>query len=497
MMTSGSLLDCCGAEERPGTEALGPGPSEGRRRPDRVFLRSLMALALPIAFQQLMLAISSSMDALMLTGVGQDALSGVSLAVQVQFVFNILIGSLTLGMSVLAAQYWGAGDREAVESVLSLVMRYAIAVSLVFTVLTAAVPVQVMSVFTNQPDLIELGARYLRVTSPSFLLTGISQIYLCLMKNTGAASRGTIISTAGVLVHLVLNGALIFGPGPLPALGVAGAAIALVASRCLEFAWSFAHSCRGGNPRVHTDELLRSDPLLVRRFWRYSLPVLGDMIAWGAGFTMYTVVMGHLGSDAVAANSIANIVKDLLVCLCLGLGNGGGILIGAMLGRGDTAGAREAGRWLVRLAIAAGGATGLVILAIRPLVVHGFALTPQADRYLSVMLIICSYYVVGKAINATTISGIFVAGGDTRFGFLCDVVTMWVVVIPLGLLAAFAWDWPVLWVYALLNTDEILKLPAVFWRFRTYRWVRTLTGGSGTVARNDPSTGTPPGESTR
>jgi putative MATE family efflux protein len=442
----------------------------------RPLLRSLAALALPIAFQQFMLAISSSVDALMLGRIGQDQLAGVSLAVQIQFVFNIFIGSLTLGMSVLVAQYWGAGDRDRAQKVLSLVLRYAAGISLLFAAATALAPRVVMSVMTDQPELIAIGADYLRASAPAFVLTGISQIYLCLMKNTGSAAHGMTISVVGVGAHIAGNVVLIFGVGPLPALGVTGAAIALVVSRCLECAWSLLFSLRSGRPRARRQGLVHLQGGLERQFWRYTLPVLGNMIAWGGGFTVYTMLMGRLGADAVAAHSIASIVKDLLVCFCPGLGNGAGILIGGMLGRGETAQAREAGRWTCRLAAGAGAVTGLVIIAIRPLVLHLADLTPQAEHYLSVMLLVCAVYVIGKSINATTVSGIFPAGGDTRFGLVCDVVTMWVVIIPLGALAVFVWHWPVLWVYLLLNVDEILKLPAVMARFRTYRWVRNLTG---------------------
>jgi Na+-driven multidrug efflux pump len=171
-----------------------------------------------------------------------------------------------------------------------------------------------MSVLTDQPELIAIGAVYLRASALAFLLTGATQIYLCLMKNTGAAARGMTISVVGVLVHIALNVVLIFGPGPFPRLGVTGAAIALVVSRLLELAWAYGYSLRPGRPRARWASLLRSQGFLERQFWRYTLPVLGNMIAFGGGFTVYTMLMGRMGTDAVAANSIATIVKDLVIC---------------------------------------------------------------------------------------------------------------------------------------------------------------------------------------
>lgn len=221
--------------------------------------------------------------------------------------------------------------------------------------------------------------------------------------------------------------------------------------------------------------MLRTQRVLERDYWRYCLPVLGNEIVWGGGFMMYTVIMGHLNTDAIAANSIANIVKDLLVCFCLGLGNGGGIYIGNLLGQNRLSNAKETARRLCHLAIAVGALTGGIILLLRPFILHATNLSPRANEYLSGMLIICSYYVIGKSINSTTVAGIFPAGGDARFGLLCDSVTMWIIVIPLGIMAAFTWKLPVLWVYALLNVDEIIKLPAVFAHYRRYRWLRNVT----------------------
>ncbi len=392
----------------------------------REFLRQTLTLALPIAFQQLMLALSSCADTLMLTNVGQNELSAVSLATQFQFIFSLCLAALTLGMSILVAQYWGAGNTNAVERVLAFIMLYAGGLSLVFFALTLLIPETLMSIMTNDATLITIGSQYLRVSSVSYLFIGLSQMYLCLMKNVGAAVTGMTVSTVGVIVHVALNAVLI-------------------------------------------------DVALQKDFWKYSLPVLGNELVWGCGFTMYTVIMGHLGTDAVAANSIANIVKDLLVCLSLGLGNAGGILVGNLLGRNAFDQAKVMGDRLCVLVAAVGVGTGLLIIAARPLALQWAGLTPQATRYLSVMLFICAYYAACGCMANLTIAGIFPAGGDSRFGLVCDASVMWLVVVPVGLLAAFVWKLPVLAVYALLNTDECIKMIPALLHYRKYRWVNNVT----------------------
>lgn len=443
--------------------------------PDREFLGHVFKLALPIAFQQLMLSLSSCADTLMLSGVGQNELAAVSLATQFQFLFSLFTAALTLGMSILVAQYWGAGNRDAVERVLGFVMLYAGMLSTAFFLAALLVPEQLMSIMTNDGTLIMLGARYLRISSLSYLFIGLSQMYLCLMKNTGSAVMGMTVSTVGVIMHVVLNAALIYGIGSLgiPALGIFGAAISTVISRAIELAWSVVATRRG--PYLRLGHVLHPDGPLQKDFWKYSLPVLGNELVWGCGFTMYTVIMGHLGADAVAANSIANIVKDLLVCLSLGLGNAGGILVGNLLGRGDFRQAKAMGDRMCVLVAVVGTATGLLIVAARPLALQWANLTPEATRYLSVMLFVCAYYAACGCMTNLTIAGIFPAGGDAKFGLMCDAIVMWLIVVPVGLLAAFVFKLPVLVVYALLNTDECIKMVPALLHYRKYRWLRNVT----------------------
>jgi len=212
-----------------------------------------------------------------------------------------------------------------------------------------------------------------------------------------------------------------------------------------------------------------------RDYWRYTLPLLINQLGWGGGVTMYSVIMGHLGNDATAANSIANIVRSMIASLCWGIAAGVGIILGGMLGRGELEQAKKAGGSFVRFSIWIGIGSGLVILALTPLVLHVIDLQPGAEHYLKYMMFFAAYYIIGNSLNSTIISGIFPAGGDTKFGMICDVITLWVVVVPLGLLAAFVWKLPVLVVAAILTLDEFVKIPAVYIHYMKYKWVKNIT----------------------
>lgn len=433
-------------------------------------------IVIPIAAQNLLSSLVSASDALMLGGLNQSSLSAVSLATQVTFVIGLFYTALTIGTTILSAQYWGNKQTDKVEDILTIALKYSVAISFIFWMVSLLFPGLLMRVFTNDYKLISLGIPYLQIVSWSYLFMGITQIYLCIMKNTDRTLKSTIYATIALVANLILNGVLIFGLFGFPQLGIHGAALATVIARLIELLFVIRENHKKEVVKIRLRRILNRNQKLTQDFIKYTTPVLANSLAWGCGFTMFSVIMGHLGNDAVAANSIANIVKNIIACICLGIGAGSGIIIGNILGTGDLENAKNVGDKLCKLSIIAGIISGLVILAISPLVVSMSAtLTQEAKKYLQVMLIVCSYYIIGKSINSTVISGIFCAGGDTKFGFICDTITMWVIVVPIGLFTAFTLKLPVLWVYVLLNIDELIKLPAVYKHYKKYQWVKNIT----------------------
>lgn len=441
----------------------------------REFRRKLTSLILPITFQQFMLAVVSASDALMVGVIGQDLLSAVSLASQITFVYNLFLMAMTIGTSMFAAQYWGKGDKDAVERILGIVLRSSMSVSFVFFFAATFLPGLLMRIFTTDPQLIHYGVQYLQIVGVTYLLCGISQVYLCIMKNSGLASMSMLISSAAALLNIILNAVLIYGLFGAPRMEAGGAAAATAIARGVELLWVLAELTKKGRIKIRFAYIRRPDQGLRKDFWHYTLPVLGNELVWGGGFTMYSVIMGHLGTDAVAANSIANIAKNLIASLAGGIGNGGSIMVGNELGAGRLETAKAYGRKLCHIAVVSGILSGIFLLLLSPLVLEITDLSPQAEEYLRWMLAMCAVYMVGKYVNGTTVAGIFCAGGDSRFGFLCDAVTLWCFTVPVGLLAAFVFKWPVLAVYFIVNSDEIVKLPAVYRHYRKYKWLKDLT----------------------
>lgn len=442
----------------------------------RIFYRKLWGLVFPIAIQNLMTALVSASDAFMLGFVSQTSLSAVSLATQIQFVHNLFMLALTIGATTLAAQYWGKGDTDSVEEILAIVLKISMAVSVVFFIAAMFFPEFLMRIFTNDIKLIQAGISYLRIVSVSYLFMGFSQIYLCIMKNSGRTAKSTIYGSVAVVINIGFNAIFIFGLAGFPAMGIAGAALATTVSRAIELLLTIYENMHRSLVCVRLKYIRNSSKKLKKDFWHYTTPVLGNELVWGCGFTMFSVIMGHLGSDAVAANSVANILKNIIACVCNGIGIGAGIIVGNELGKGELERAREYGDRLFKLAVFTGAVSGLILLAVSPVLrIFTGSLSAQAHSYLKNMMYICTYYMIGKSVNATVIAGVFCAGGDTKFGLKCDAVTMWVILIPIGMITAFVLKLPVMVVYFIISMDEIMKLPAVYRHYKKYNWVRNLT----------------------
>ena len=441
---------------------------------NRLFWKKLTPLVFPIAFQQLMSALVSTSDTLMMGLIDQSSLSAVSLATQITFVASLFIFGLTSAGSVLAAQYWGKGTKEDVEQVFAILMRPMVLVGTAFTLASLFVPHLLMRIFTPDPVLIDLGSGYLRAVALSYFLMYVNQSYLTILRNSEQAATATVIGSTGVVINIALNAILIFGLLGFPALGAVGAALATTLTRVVEFIWCILETARPGRIKLKKKYLFGKCSL-EKDFWQHGTILTANNLVWGVGITMGSVILGRLGSDAVAANSIAMTMKNLVNCFCMGLACGGAILVGNELGANNLETAKVYGGKVVRLALLSGAITAVFLISLTPVILSIAELSPVSQGYLKWMIVVCAVNLIGMSNNSAIISGIFPAGGDTKFGFICDCITLWLIVVPLGFLGAFVWKLPIWVVYIFINMDEWVKIPAVFVHYRKYNWVRNLT----------------------
>ena len=442
---------------------------------NREFYGKLNRLALPIALQSLMLAAVAAGDALMLGRVAQNEMTAVSLATQIQFVQNMFVTAATMAGSILGAQYWGKEDRGAIGRIFNIMLRWCGMISLLFFSACEICPELLMRLFSHDPVILDIGSGYLRIAGWSYLLTGISQCYLTTMKVTDHVTPSAWISSAAVVINILLNAVLIFGMFGLKPMNARGAALATTLARIAELALCLIVSSRQDYVRPDWKHILQREKQLGSDFRRQCLPLLGGGLFWGVGFTSYTAIMGHMGTDAAAANAVAAVVRDLICCVCNGVGTAAGIMVGNELGSGNLEKGKAYGIRLRNVSFVIGFASMAVVLLLTPLVTRMVILTDEARGYLTGMMIIMAVYMIGRCVNTVTINGVLDGGGDTVFDMYSLAVCMWGVAIPLALLGAFVFGWPVLLVYACTCLDEVGKIPWVMIRFKKYKWVRNLT----------------------
>ncbi len=440
------------------------------------FYRDITKLTIPIILQNLLSAAVNSADVIMLNYVGQAHISAVSLAAQYASILFMVFYGLGTGVTMLSSQYYGKGEMRAIHAVEGIAMRFSLVVAALFAAAAMFAPQVMMRVFTPDPELISIGAQYLRNISIAYLCWGVIEIYLATLRSIGRVMITTVLNTFAFTLNIFLNAVFIFGLFGAPKLGAAGVALATSISRLLELVLCIIVSARSKDVKLNLRYMLIHNPVLQKDFMKMAMPALLNDISWGLAFSMYSVIIGQfLGSDMVAANSFASLARNLGTILAFSVASGGSILLGHIIGENRLEDADTAAKNIMTLTILFGAIGGVIILAAMPIILNFADLTPAGKGFLRTMLFINSYYVMGAAVNTTLIAGVFRAGGDSRFGFICDTIDMWCYAVPLGFFTAAVLKLPPMWVYFLLCTDEFVKWPWVIGHYRSKKWLRNIT----------------------
>lgn len=439
------------------------------------FNRTMVRLAVPFILQNLITTAVSSADVIMLGFVSQDALAAGSLANQIMFILNLVYTGLSSGVIMLAAQYWGKQDTLTIERIMGIGMRISILISTIFFILAFFSPSLLMRIFTNEEALIATGAPYLRVVSFSYLFMSISQVYLCTMRAIERVTFATFANGSALTLNIILNAVFIFGIFGAPKMGILGVALATSIARGIELSICLLDNIGSRIIHFRVSTLWESNKVLFSDFLKYSLPAFGNEVVWGVAFSMYSVIMGHLGSDIVAANAVVVVARNLGTVACFGIANAGTILLGKTIGEGHMDTVKADASRFCRITFISGIFGGILIFLLRPLFLNMADLTQTAQGYLNIMLFINMYSVVGQAMNTAVICGVFRSGGDSKWGFICDTIDMWAYAVPLGFISAFVLKLPPMWVYFLICTDEFVKLPFVYKHYKSYKWLKNIT----------------------
>lgn len=450
------------------------------RMPRKGLYKEFSILVIPIIIQNLISASVSSADVVMLGMVGKTELSAASLAGQLQFILLIINFGIGSGLTVLASQYWGKRDTKTLSKIMGIGFIVAFFIAAGFFIAAFFFSEGVMRIFVGEnEELIALGESYLRFVSFSYLFMSISQVYLTMLKSMERVKFSSAVSIFTLFVNISLNAVLIFGLFGAPKLGVAGAALATSIARGIEIFICFIDSRRQRVLPVGLRDIFSIKKVLVFDFVRYSLPALINDVMWVLAYSFYSVIMGHIGSDMVAANSVVGVPMGLVSTVGFAIAGGSSILLGKELGQNRIEEAKRDADSIFLFTFLLTVAGAVVMILAKPIIMY-FAgrmndITPTALDYLNQMIYINAVYQMGQVINTLLIASFFRAGGDSRFGMIIDIITMWCFAVPVGYLAAFVFKLPPMTVYIIMKLDEFVKMPVEFRHYKNKKWLKNLT----------------------
>lgn len=445
---------------------------------EKTFYKSFMILALSLALQNLLTYGVNMMDTLMLGRYSQNAMGGVSLCNQIQFLLQMLVVGAGEGAVVMGSQYWGRKKLEPIPHIIGVALRFGGALAVLLFILVFGWPNQILSLLSNDPAVIAEGAKYFSIIRYTYVIFTITNILVASLRSIGVVRIGYMISGSTLVINVCLNYLLIYGNLGFPEMGVRGAACATLIARCVELIiviWFLKY--RENVLNLNLRKLLHIDTSYVHDYMKVSLPVLINQALWGVAQMVQTGILGHLGGDVTAANAISVQVYQVLSVVCYGAASAAGIVVGRTIGEGNEKKLHPLVTTLQVLFLSIGLCSGLAIFLLRGpiLAAFGGTLTENAYRLSRQFMLVLAITTVGTSYQMACDNGIIRGGGDTAFSAKMNLISMWGIIVPFSAMAAFWWKCPPVAVFFLLKWDQLYKAIPVGIRLHSWKWVKKVT----------------------
>lgn len=444
---------------------------------DKIFLKAMLAIALPIALQNLITSSLNMVDTLMITTLGQTSIAAVGLANQFFFFYILIVFGINSGTSIFIAQYWGKEDIKSIRKVLGLAVSLSAAMGVIFTIIAFLFPQLIMRILIDEPAVIKIGSDYLRIVALSYIPTSVSFAYSVALRTTGKPNIPMKISAISFVTNTFFNYILIFGKFGIPAMGVKGAAWGTVIARFVEIGVTlYAVYSKNGVLAAKFSELVSWNRDFVSKYLKTTYPVIFAEAAWSLGQVLYSIAYAKLGEEATAAIQIANTIQNVFFVLVRGIANACTVMIGSKIGSGDEEEAYEYAKHFMIIATILGVILGSIQALTPKLTLMLFRGLDQSLYDVSkTLLVVMGLTFVIRVFTATGIVGVLRGGGDTTFAMIIDVGSVWIVGVPLAFIGAMLLKIPVYWVYAIVTIEEVIKIIVIIPRIISKKWIKNIT----------------------
>ncbi|HPH94227.1 MAG TPA: MATE family efflux transporter [Anaerolineaceae bacterium] len=443
---------------------------------DREYLNRLLKIALPIILQNFFQASLNMIGSMMIGQMGEKSVAAVGLANQISFLMILLLFGINSGCAIFTAQFWGKGDVVSIRKAQGIGIAMSLVGASFFFIISAFFPEAAMRIYTNDETVIALSSGYLRTVSFSYLVMGVGFTYSSVTRSVGAVQIPLIASMTAITMNVGISYVLIFGMFGMPMMGVNGAAMGVLISRTIECTlllglvyWKQLPSA------ARWRELWSFDFKFFKSVLSRALPVAGNEMFWSLGVTTYNIAYAHISTEAIAAVNMVSPIENMAFVIFMGISDACGILIGNLIGAGEEKKAFSYARRSLTIGVIGAMGVGVLIWLFAGNLLSIYKVSPIVTDYASKILLVSAGTLWIRVSNLTMFVGIFRSGGDTRFSFLVDVLSVWLVGVPMAFAGAFLFQFPVYFVYLGIMTEELVKSVVAIFRFLSKRWINNLT----------------------
>ena len=441
--------------------------------------KEMFKIAIPVSLQQLITVGINLMDTIMLGKMGDAQLSASSLAGQFINLFMICCMGIGMGASVLTSRYWGMKDENSLKKAITIMLRFCLVFSTVFTLATVIAPSLIMRIYTNDAEIINYGVLYLRWLIPTYYCLGLSLTCTIVLRTVGQVRIPLTCSIIAFFVNVFANWVFIFGKLGAPRMEIAGAAVGTLISRVFELLFIcgyFFFIDKRIKYRLRHVFMRARD--LVGEYFRISLPVLISDSLLALGMNAVGMIMGRIGKEFVAANAVTTIVQQLSSVLTQGVSNASGIITGHTMGRGDYEQAQTEGYTFLIMGLLIGLLAAAVIAVLRTPIINFYDISAEAKAIAGDLMDAIIIIVVFQCMSSILTKGVLRAGGDTKFLMVGDILFLWVASVPLGALAGLVLHWSAFWIYVMIKIEHVIKSVWCVFRLKSRKWLKRIYSAS-------------------
>ena len=451
------------------------------------FYKTVFSLALPIALQSLITIGVNMLDTIMVGELGEKALSSTSLANSFISIYQIFCMGLGMGASVLVSRFWGMKtahyDEEkagvALKQTVCLMLRLAVSLAALFALITLIMPKTLMRMYTEDPEIIELGAVYFKWSIVTYFFLGTSLVTTIVLRSVGQVRLPLFVSIGAFFVNLLANYAFIFGKLGMPKMEVAGAALGTLIARLFEAGMILGYLfLRDKKILFRVCDVFMKTGSLLGEYIRISIPVLISDGILAFGNNSVAMVIGHLGATFVAANAITSVTQQLSTVVIQGVSQAGAIVTGQTLGRDGKEKTMSQGWMFLGLGFGLGAISALFIMLVSSPIINAYNISEETKHIAHQLMNSISLIIIFRATNSIMTKGVLRGGGDTKMLMITDNVFLWILSIPLGILAGFVFHWSAFWIYVALKSDDIVKTIWCVFRLKSEKWIKRISTGA-------------------